>query len=95
MISIIIILKILATFMFLVALIYSFANYRATKHVSGVWQFFTLALATLFVLTLVRTFKEFYWTYELEIVQTYLIPVAITFLLVAAMELKRSILKPL
>lgn len=94
-ISIIIILKILATLMFLVALVYSFMNYSATKYASGIWLFFTLAMATLFVLTFIRTSKEFYWADELEIVKTFLIPVAITFLLVAAMELKRSILKPL
>lgn len=93
--DIIIVLKILTTLMFFLALIYSIKNYRITKYASGVWMLITLAMALAFVLTLIRTFKEFYWTEELEIVKTLLVPVLITLLLAASLEIKRSILKPL
>jgi len=93
--DIIVVLKILTTLVFFLALIYSLKNYRITKYASGVWMLITLAMALAFVLTLIRTFKEFYWTDELEIVKTLLVPVLITLLLAASLEIKRSILKPL
>jgi len=91
----ILILKILTTAVFFVALIYSMKNYRITKYASGVWMLITLAMLLALVLTFLRTFKEFYWADELEIVKILLIPVLITLLLAASLEIKRSILKPL
>jgi len=92
---IIIILKIIPRAMFLIALIYSAKNYSITRYASGMWLLLTLVMAVAFVLTLIRTFKEFYWFDELEIAKICLIPVVITLLPAASMEIKRSILRPL
>jgi len=45
----------------------------------------TLAMTLAFVLTLIRTFKEFYWADKLEIVKILLIPVLIILLLAASL----------
>ncbi|NYB52059.1 MAG: hypothetical protein HVN35_05840 [Methanobacteriaceae archaeon] len=91
----IILIKILATVGFLVALVYSLLNYQATKFASGIWLLLSLAMGIAFILSLIRTVKEFVVMNELEVVKICLIPVVITLLLAASLELKRSILKPL
>lgn len=95
MLTIIIIMKILATLTFFVALIYSLKNYIETRYASGIWLLISLSMVTAFVLSLIRTVKEFVVMNELEVVKICLIPVFITLLLAASLELKRSILKPL
>ncbi len=95
MIDITIILKALTTVTFLVALIYALKNYQISKYISGVWTLMALTMGVAFILCFIRFFKEFIWYNELEIVKVCLIPVLVTLILTASLEIKRDILKPL
>ncbi|MDI6859979.1 MAG: hypothetical protein QMC85_05750 [Methanocellales archaeon] len=95
MIEIVVPIKILACMAFFIALMYAVKNYGITKQASNVWLFISLAMGTAFVLTFTRAIKAFWWLDEFEIIKTHLIPIVVVFLLVAAANIRRDVLKPI
>jgi|GEM_PF-2685981 len=86
----IIIIKSLEALSFLIALLYSVKNYRLTKNASNIWLYVSLAMLSAFALSLVRTIKEFWFLAEFEIIKIELIPLIISFLLAAAVTVRKE-----
>lgn len=86
----ILIIKILETLFFTIALIYSVKNYRLTKTTSDIWLYISLAMFSAFILSSTRTVKEFWPVIEFEIIEIELIPLIIAFLLAAAVTVRKE-----
>jgi hypothetical protein len=88
--TITVIIKTLEALFFLIALFYSVRNYRLTRTVSNIWLYMSLAMASAFTLSFVRTVKEFWFLPEFEIIKIELIPLTMAFLLTAAITVRKE-----
>ena len=82
-------MKILTIVFFFISFIYSVKNYRLTKY-SNIWIYASLATCCAFILSIVRTIKEFWPLEELEIIKIELVPLFIAFILVATIAVRKE-----